>query len=137
MPIIKFNPWEQFGELDRFFDENMPGFVPAMDIYQTKDAVIVETPLAGVDPENVEVSIENDVLTVDGKTERKSEVDEKNFYRKEVHYGSFHRSVHLPVAVIGGKAEAKSENGMLKITIPKAPEAKTRTIKVKVVKGKK
>ena len=76
-------------------------------------------------------------LTVNGKTERQSEVDEKNFYRKEVRYGSFHRSVRLPVAVLGGKAEAKSENGMLKITIPKAPEAKSKAIKVKVVKGKK
>jgi HSP20 family protein len=137
MPIIKWNPWEQFGDLDRFFEEGAGGFVPALDIYQTKDAVVVETPLAGIDPEDVEISIENDVLTVNGKTERQSEVDEKNFYRKEVRYGSFHRSVRLPVAVLGGKAEAKSENGMLKITIPKSPEAKSKAIKVKVVKGKK
>jgi HSP20 family protein len=137
MPIIKWNPWEQFGDMDRFFEEGAGGFVPALDIYQTKGAVVVETPLAGVDPKDVEISIENDVLSVDGKTERQSEVDEKNFYRKEVRYGSFHRSVRLPVAVLGGKAEAKSENGMLKITIPKSPEAKSKAIKVKVVKGKK
>ncbi len=137
MPIIKWNPWDEFGELDRFFGENMPGFVPAMDVYQTKDAVVVETPLAGIDPEDVEVQIEDDVLTINGKTERQSEVDEKNFYRKEVRYGSFHRSVRLPAAVLGNKAEAKSENGMLKITVPKAAEAKAKAIKVKVAKGKK
>lgn len=115
----------------------MPGFVPAMDVYQTKDAVVVETPLAGIDPEDVEVQIEDDVLTINGKTERQSEVDEKNFYRKEIRYGSFHRSVRLPAAVQGNKAEAKSENGMLKISIPKAAEAKAKAIKVKVAKGKK
>ena len=146
MPIIRWRPWETwepFEEIDRFFEEfprfpeRVTGFVPALDIYQTKDAVVVETPLAGVDPEDVDISIEDSVLTIKGKTERKSEVEEKDFYRKEVRYGSFYRSVHLPVPVIGDKATAKSENGMLIITIPKAPEVKAKAIKVRVVKGKK
>ncbi len=143
MPIIRWRPWEwePFEEIDRFFEEfpRLPerGFVPALDIYQTKDSVVVETPLAGVDPEDVDISIEDSVLTIKGKTERKTEIDEKDFYRKEVRYGSFYRSVHLPVPVVGDKAEAKSENGMLKITIPKAPEVKAKAIKVRVVKGKK
>jgi len=93
--------------------------------------------LAGVDPDDVDVSITDNVLTVQGKTERKSEVDEKDFYRKEMRYGSFYRTIPLPVAALGDKAEAKSENGVLKITVPKASEEKNKAIKVKVVKGKK
>ena len=88
-------------------------------------------------PTNGNVSITDNVLTVQGKTERKSEVDEKDFYRKEMRYGSFYRTIPLPVAVLGDKAEAKSENGVLKITVPKASEEKNKAIKVKVVKGKK
>ncbi len=124
-------------EFDKFFEDwggfsRLGSFVPALDVYQTKDTVVVETPLAGIDPEKVNISIENDVLTIEGKVEQKSEVDEKNYYRKEVRYGSFHRSVALPTAVDGNKAKATYEKGMLKIEIPKEERAKPKTVKVEV-----
>ena len=106
------------------------GFTPAVDVYQTKDTVIVETALAGVDPKDVEITIENDVLTIRGEMKRESEVDDKNYYRKEVRAGSFYRSVALPTKVVSDKAAAESHEGMLKITIPKAPEAKPKTVKI-------
>ncbi len=137
MDIIRYRP---MGDLDKWFEDIMPSdggsFLPAIDVYQTKDAVIVETPLAGVDPEKVSISIENDVLTVEGSTEHKSEVDDKHYYRKEVRSGSFHRAVALPAAVDGDKAEAVFENGMLKITIPKEERVLPKTIKVKVKSSK-
>ncbi|MDP3986462.1 MAG: Hsp20/alpha crystallin family protein, partial [Candidatus Veblenbacteria bacterium] len=76
-------------EFDKFFEDfgglsRGSNFVPALDVYQTKDAVVVEIPLAGVDPDKVNISIENDVLTIEGSTEHQTEVDEKNYYRKEV-----------------------------------------------------
>jgi HSP20 family protein len=111
--------------------DEFENFTPALDIYQTKDAVVVETPVVKMDPNKVNISIENDVLTIEGESEQKSEVDEKNYYRKEVRYGGFHRSVALPVAVDGEKAEAEYKEGLLKITIPKAPQAKKKTIKIK------
>jgi len=122
--------------LETFEKSAGQGFTPAVDVYQDKDNVYVQTPLAGVNPEDVDVSIENDVLTVKGESKKESEVDEKNYYRKEIRQGSFYRSVALPAHVIGEKAQAESHEGMLKIVVPKAPEAKTKTIKVKV-KGKK
>ena len=146
MAIIRWRPFpmfEPFEEMDKLFENlsewpnKTAGFIPAVDVYQTKDGVVAEMSLAGVDPEDVDVSITDNVLTVQGKTERKSEVDEKDFYRKEMRYGSFYRTIPLPVAVLGDKAEAKSENGVLKITVPKASEEKNKAIKVKVVKGKK
>jgi HSP20 family protein len=141
MPIIK---WEPFGEIERFFEEipsifpeKITGFTPAMDVYETKDKVVVETPLAGVDPEDVDITIKDDVLTVKGKTEKKEEVEEKDYYRKEIRYGSFYRSVSLPTHVLGDKATATSTNGLLKIEIPKAPEVKAKTVKVKIAAPKK
>ncbi len=136
MPIVRWSPfWPQNMDLDRFFDDgfaNVSGFVPALDVYQTNDDVVVETQLPGVDPANVNVSIENDVLTVEGSFEKKSEVDEKNYYRKEIRSGSFHRSVALPAAVNGDKAKATYDKGVLKITVPKEERAKPKTVKVEV-----
>ena len=110
------------------------GFTPALDIYEDKDSVIVETQLAGVDPDKVEIAIENDVLSIKGESEKKSEIEEKNYYRQEIRRGSFYRSVQLPAHVVGDKANAEARDGVLKISIPKAPEAKPKTIKIKTVK---
>lgn len=142
MRLIKWTPFlEPWEDMDRFMEEMGPrfakGFTPAIDLYQTKDSVIVETPLAGVDPNKVSIAIENDVLTIEGSMEKKSEVEEKDYYRKEIRSGSFHRSIALPTAVDRDKANASFENGILKITIPKAEKAKPKTIQVKIKGNKK
>ena len=125
--------FDPFMDMDKFF-EDMPmasaGFVPALDVYQDADNVIIETPLPGVDPKDVNISVENDVLTIEGSSEKKSEVDEKNYYRKEVRYGSFHRAVALPCSVDGDQADAQYKDGMLRVSIPKAATATKKTIKV-------
>jgi HSP20 family protein len=119
-------------EIDRFFDEGWgETFVPAMNVYQDKDNVIVETSLPGIDPDKVDISIENDVLTISGKTEEKQEIRRENYYRKEIREGSFSRSVILPMGVKGDQAEANYEKGVLKITLPKAEEAKPKKIAIK------
>lgn len=148
MPLIPWKPlyphWDPFDDMDRWIDDwpslmpaRLAGFTPSVDVYEKDNNVVVETPLAGVDPKDVEVSFENGAVVIKGKTERKSEVDEKNFYRKEVRYGSFYRRVPLPAAVKEDKAQAESENGVLKVVIPKAvavPSAKKIAVKVKTKK---
>ena len=138
MQLMRFNPWGELPELEKFFD--MPvmaqkSFTPAIDIYDKKDSIVVETPVAGVDPKKINIAVENDVLTIEGSVEKKIEVDEKNYYRKEVRTGSFHRSVALPTAVDGDKAKAEYQDGVLTITIPKAERAKPKTITVKAKKS--
>ncbi len=137
MALIKWTPNfgpSMFDDMDHIF-ENWPmaqsNFTPAIDVYQDKDNVFVETPLAGIDPEKVDISVENDVLTIKGEVEKKSEVEDKDYYRKEVRSGSFYRAVQLPTRVDGDKAEANYEKGILKIVIPKAGEAKPKSIKIK------
>ncbi len=138
MAIIR---WDPFEEIDKFFREDflsflprrIVGLVPSVDVYEKDNDVVVESPLAGVDPKDVDISIEDDFLVIKGETKKKTEVDEKDYYRKEVHYGSFYRKVALPVPVVGEKAKAVSENGVLKITFPKVPGVeKEKAIKIAV-----
>jgi len=140
MPLIRFNPfWDDF---DKMFEDMMParalkgmqGFMPAADVYETKKDVMVEMSVPHIDAENVDISIEDNVLHVKGSTEKKSEVEDKNYYRKEIRSGSFYRSVPLPAEVIADQASAIHEDGVLKIAIPKAPEKKKNQIKVQVKK---
>ncbi|MFA6254670.1 MAG: Hsp20/alpha crystallin family protein [Patescibacteria group bacterium] len=136
MAIIKWTPFlEPFEEMEKFMTEHgNQGFAPAIDVYETKNDVVVETPLAGIDPKDVEISVENDVLTIKGEAKKESEVEEKNYYRKEIRSGSFFRSVALPTHVMPNDAKAEYNDGVLKISIPKSPEVKPKTIPISVNK---
>lgn len=108
------------------------GIVPPVDMYEHGNALIVETPLAGIDPTKVEVTVDGDILTIKGSMERKTEVDEKDYYRKEVRSGSVFRQISLPVRVLGERASASYEQGLLKIEIPKAGSDQAKSIKIQV-----
>ena len=127
-------PWSPF--LDTFdnLENSISNFRPAIDIYEEDKSVIVEATLAGIKPEEVNINIKNDILIFEGKREISSEVDEKNYYRKEVRSGSFHRSIALPVSVQGNKAEASFKNGLLIINLPKEGKAKSNKIKINIKK---
>jgi HSP20 family protein len=141
---MRHNPWKQFLDDDMDFSiqpyHSMHpavdgGIIPPVDIYEKGSSLIIETPLAGVDPDKVEVSVEGDMLTIKGSMERKTEIDEKNYYRKEVRSGSVFRKIPLPVPVIGDKAEATLEQGVLKIDIPKEVGEEKKSIKINVKKN--
>lgn len=114
--------------------EELRGIVPPVDVYETENAVVVESPIPGVDADKIDIQIADGVMTIRGEHEKRSEVEEKNYYRKEVRHGSFTRSVALPTAVDADKAEAVVENGVLKVTVPKRSEDKKNIISVKVKK---
>ncbi|MDP2944255.1 MAG: Hsp20/alpha crystallin family protein [bacterium] len=138
MSLIKWAPFfPEFDDMEKMMGEMLPavrgnqfGFTPAIDMYEDKNNVVVETQLGGIDPEKVDISIENNVLTIKGESEKKSEVEDKNYYRKEIRRGSFYRSIPLPTKVDGDKATAESGEGILKISVPKAPKIKSKTIKI-------
>lgn len=129
---------DPFNEMDRWLDNwpasGMTNFAPAVDVFEDAENVYVETPLPGIDPEKVNIAIENDVLTIEGESEKKTEVEEKNYYRKEVRCGSFHRAVALPSSVKSDEAKAQYEKGILKITMPKEEKAKPKKVLVEVKK---
>ena len=127
-------PWSPLLDTFDSLEKGFSNFLPAMDVYEENDNVVVEATLAGIKPENVSINVHDDVLTLEGKRETSSEIDEKNYYRKEVRSGSFHRAVVLPVAVQADKAQADFENGLLKIILPKQEEARSKSIKINVNK---
>ncbi len=104
----------------------------ALDIYQTASDVIVEAPIAGVKPEDLDISINNDVLTIKGERKRTREVESDELLYHEVHWGQFSRSIILPVDVINDRIEADLKDGILTVRLPKAN--KSRSIKVKLGK---
>ena len=137
MAIIK---WSPIGDLDRLLADDFPtlriakfGEGLAVDLYEEDGKVIAEMHLAGIDPNKIDVSVEENYLRISGAKEEKKEEEKKNYYYKEIQRGAFERTVRLPYRVKGGDAKASYENGILKVVIPKDEEAK-KIVKVDVKK---
>ena len=142
--------WEPFSDLvslrdamDRLFEESFirpPSsrlLVPwgtehlAVDIIETEDEVVVKTAVPGVKPEDIDISIRDDTLTIKGETKMEEKVEKANLIRQERRYGAFSRTVGLPAGLSVDDAEAIFENGVLTLRIPKREESKPKIIKVK------
>lgn len=132
------------GEMDdvfnRFFDDwglaprtSGAGLAPAINVEETDNELIVTADVPGIDPKDLDISLDNNVLTIKG--ERKEEKDEKkkNYHRVERVYGAVQRSVMLPCAVDSSKISATNKNGIVTITMSKTAESKRKKIEVKQV----
>jgi len=131
MPLIPYHPFWDFEE------ETSLTKSPKMDIYEKDNKVIAEIELPGIDPKNIDVEVKDSVLRVEAKTEKASEEKKKGYYRKELSRGYIKRAIPLPVEVVNEKAEADYEDGMLKVSVPKAEEKKkekTKKVKINVKK---
>ncbi len=130
--------------MDRLFDDSFVRpdvwFAPlsvadlAVDVYETKEDVVVKAALPGIKPEQVDITISGNILSIRGESNEQNEIKERDYVRKERRYGSFSRTVTLPDGLKGDKADATFENGMLTLRIPKSEETKPKTIKVKAKK---
>ncbi len=105
---------------------------PSTDIEQRDNQYIVRADIPGVDPKNINVSMDNGNLVIEGKRESKAEEKQDNFYRLERSYGSFYRSFNLPNAQDAKKIEAHCNNGVLEVIVPKVVAEKHKKIEVKV-----
>src|SRR3990170_386687 len=126
-------PWEPFRALrrrDDAFEELFRDFfrrpifeeaaiVPAAEVAESNGEVTVKIEVPGVEKDQIQLTVSDDVLTVRGETRKQSEEKKKNYYREEIRYGAFQRTVPLPVEVDGAKASAELKNGVLKVTLPK------------------
>ncbi|MDD5701366.1 MAG: Hsp20/alpha crystallin family protein [Dehalococcoidales bacterium] len=126
---------ESFVSPSRLFMEREGfGTVP-LDVYQTDKEVVVKASLPGYKPEEVDISITGDVLTIRGEHKEEQETKEENYFYKERRYGSFSRSIPIPVEVKSEKAEATFDNGILMLKMPKMETSKPKQIKVKAGKA--
>jgi HSP20 family protein len=107
-------------------------WTPAVDIFDKGGEVVIHAELPGIKKEDIDVRVENNVLTIRGKKERKEEVKEEGYFRAERSYGSFSRSFSLPTTVEVSKIAAEYRDGVLTLRLPKAEEAKPRQIEVKI-----
>ncbi len=142
---MSISRWEPFKEMmtlrqamDRLFEDSFvrpwrgyegAGVYLPLDVYTTKDAVIVRASVPGIQPDNVEITVEGSMVTIRGEIKAPQEAG--TFLLQEQRYGPFSRAIDLTLPVQADKAEAKFENGVLTLTIPKAEAIKPKVIKVK------
>ncbi len=142
--LIRWEPAREMMTLreamDRLFDDaftrplSLSGngwSVPAVDMYQTDNEVVVKAALPGIKSDDVQINVTGEVLTIKGESKQKEETKEKAYHIREQRWGMFERSVVLPTEVVADKAKADFENGILTITLPKADEVKPKIISIK------
>lgn len=138
------NPWRELDRLRRHFEglyETMsdgveafrrggPGVYPALNLYEDNDNLYLKAELAGVAPEDIELSVHGDSLTLRGERKIPDTEEEVNYHRREREAGIFRRVVTLPIKVDTEKVQAKAVNGILEVTLPKISEAKARQVSI-------
>ena len=142
--ITRWDPFSDIANLrrtmDSWFDDVRPfriqaagngadGFFP-VDLYETDDQVVVKASLPGVKPEDIDISVSGQLLTLRGESKEEHEEKAQNYYRRERRSGSFVRQFTLPAEVDASKADARFEHGVLNLSLPKAESLKPKTIKV-------
>jgi HSP20 family protein len=145
MALIKWEPAESLTtlrrEVDRLFESFFDGgprhfwgrgAEPAVEICDTKDAVVVKAQVPGVSKDQLQVNITEDMLTLKGEMQEEEKQEGKNFYRQEFHYGAFERTIHLPMAVQADKATAQLKDGVLEITLPKSASAQAKVKQIPI-----
>jgi HSP20 family protein len=140
--MIRRDPFTDLrSTMDRLFDEgfsrpwrfiNTESYEASMpiEVSETEGDVVVKASLPGVKPEDVDVTVQNDVLTIKAEHRETEEEGKREFYRREIRYGSFARSLSLPVKVDADQAEATYDNGVITLRLPKAASVRPKQIKV-------
>lgn len=145
--LIRWNPMREMmslrDEMDRLIDQTFSGgslgpwqsstnWGLALDVAENDDAFIVTASIPGMKPDDLDITITDNVLTIKGEYKADETIEEEQYHIRERRYGSFGRSITLPVAVNADEVDANYENGVLTLTVPKAEEVKPRRITVKV-----
>ena len=120
-----------FGELKLDEFPALGDWAPSMDVSETKEALVVKAEVPGLDPKDIQISLQEQYLTIKGEKTRETTDKEERYHRVERFYGNFARSVRLPVGVDGSRVTASFKNGLLTVTLPKTVAAKGTTIPIK------
>jgi HSP20 family protein len=145
MSVLRWDPFQDLlslqDEMNRVFNraagrstdtsgQAARAWAPALDIAERKDAYLVTVELPGVNPDDINVTLENNLLTIQGERRQASESADQQFHRIERAYGSFRRSVSLPSTVQADAIQASYDDGLLRLVVPKAEEAKPKKIAI-------
>ena len=146
MTMMRYEPWNLLNQIARELDPNWPGsarrddessaatssWSPAVDIKEEEGRFVIYADIPGVNPQDIEVSMENSVLTIKGERKLENREDNKEFKRVERIYGSFYRRFSLPDIADADKITASGKDGVLEVVIPKRPSAQARKIAITV-----
>ena len=140
MSIVRFDPFRDItsfrDDVNRLFARTLGEGVtsqtwsPAVDVFETKDAIVLKAELPGLRTEDVDVEIDDNVLTVSGERTLTDRVEEGHYYRLERNYGRFSRSLTLPQGIRADEVTATFADGVLEVRVPKAEEAKPRKVAI-------
>jgi HSP20 family protein len=145
MAIIRWDPFKDLVSLrekmNRLFEDAVTSrgeekdlvtssWAPAVDIYEDEKELVLTAEVPGIEEKDIEIKLEDNTLSIHGERKMEKETKEENYHRLERAYGSFYRSFTLPNYIDQEKIQAQHENGILKITMPKKPELKTRKVKI-------
>ena len=136
--LTRWDPFAELGELrsrfDRMFEDWLDGreraWTPAIDVVREDGHLVVRADLPGIKPEEVKIEVEDDILTISGEHEERSEKKDKGYVRRERRYGSFSRSMALPAGVDAKKIEASTRDGVVEVTIPLPEEASKGPVRI-------
>jgi HSP20 family protein len=149
MSMMRWDPFDEFTTLrrsmDRLFDDFFTtrspsgrrelvtaGWEPAVEMFETDHDVVIRAELPNIDPKQVDITVTNDSITLKGQTKFEEEKKERNYYRREMRYGAFSRTLPLTTEVKSGEAKATYKDGVLEITVPKSERVKPTSVKVQV-----
>ncbi len=137
MPIVRWEPFQDVAGLQdrlyRMFGSAVErSWMPAVDIIDTPEAIVLKAELAGMKPEDVHIELDDDVLTIRGERRQDETLDKEHYQSTEWHYGLFQRSITLPRSVKRDAIEASYENGVVEVRVPKAAEVAPQQIELKV-----
>jgi|SRR3990172_2328686 len=102
----------------------------AIDVYQTESEIVIQAPIAGVKPENIEVSVSDEMFTVKGVRNPTCETKKEDYLTQECYWGAFSRSYLLPIKIDASKSSASLKDGILTVTVPKEETSKTKVLKI-------
>lgn len=137
-PITEWRPFEDLLDFPKFFGKwfEFPLFkeavYPAVDVIDEKDRIIVKAELPGMNKDDIDITVEDGVLTIKGEKKRETEIKKEGYYHLERRYGSFHRVIDLPDEVDENKVKATYKDGVLEINLPKKEETKRAEKKIKI-----
>ena len=141
--LMRWDPYREFATMrnlmDRVFEDTFGPTQPmrndalalALDVAEKEEGFVVKASVPGINPDDLDISLTNDVLTIRGETKADNEINEENYHLRERRYGSFMRSITLPVPVQSDKVDAAYDNGVLTLTLPKAEDLRPKKIAIK------
>lgn len=141
MRLVRWQPFSEMESLrhqmDRMFDEiagmnrqTSPNWTPAIEIQDREECLVLRAEIPGVEAKDLDIQVAREAVAISGEHRYENKAQEQGFFKTELRYGSFQRTIPLPVAVENNQVQAEFKDGILKLTLPKAQEAKHKVVKI-------